>query len=191
MKKFPLLIIALLAFAFPAQAQDNSAKATLGAGCFWCVELFYENLEGVTDVVSGYAGGSEPDPTYDAVSAGKTTHVEVVQITYDPAKVSYERILEIFWQTHDPVNGKGVAPDFGPHYRPILLYHDDAQKAAIAASMAAEQKKHSRPLATDVRALDRFYIAEEYHQDFVKKNPNHPYVRNVAIPKLKKIDFSE
>jgi len=181
----------LLAVALTINAEQSTSKATLGAGCFWCVELVYENLDGVIDVVSGYAGGSEPDPTYDAVSSGRTTHVEVVQITYDPAKVSYERLLEIFWQTHDPVNGKGVAPDFGPHYRPILLYHDDEQKVVIEASMAEEQEKHSKPLATDVLALDKFYPAEDYHQDFVKKNPNHPYVRAIAIPKLKKIDFGD
>jgi peptide-methionine (S)-S-oxide reductase len=164
-----------------------TAKAVLGAGCFWCVEAMYEQVPGVVSVVSGYAGGPEKNPTYDAVSSGRTGHAEVVEIEYDPAVVSYSALLEFFWKTHDPTDGRGVAPDFGPQYRSIILYGNDAERAAAESARDAEAKRRGKPIATELVALDRFYPAEDYHQDYVWKNPGQGYVRAVAIPKLRKL----
>ena len=163
------------------------SKATFGAGCFWCVEAVYRRIDGVTDVVPGYAGGKESNPTYQKVGAGLTGHAEVVQITFDPAKVSYDKLLEIFWKTHDVTDPSGVSPDFGRQYRSLLLYHDESQRLAIERSKAEAQKKFTKPIATEIAPLEKFYPAESYHWDYVRKNPNDSYVRNVALPKLKKL----
>lgn len=179
------IIAVILAAVRPAVAETS--KATFGAGCFWCVEAIYERSGGVVEVVSGYAGGSERNPTYKEVSAGRTGHAEVVQITFDSSVISYEKLLDLFWKTHDPTDPRGVAPDFGKQYRSILLYHDDAQHAAIERSRAAAQKHFSKPIATQIVPLEKFYPAEDYHQDYVRRNPNDGYVRAVAYPKLKKL----
>lgn len=190
--------LAILALAFVAVGSTalrspagEPQRLTVGGGCFWCVEVVYERIDGVIEAVSGYAGGKEPNPTYDDVSAGKTGHAEVVQITFDPDKVSLAKLLEIFWKTHDVTDGSGVYPDFGPQYRSILLYENDAQKAEIEKSRAEAQKGLSKPIATQVVKLDKFYPAEAYHQDFVKRNPNHPYVLRHAYAKLRKLGLMD
>ena len=147
----------------------------------------FEQVPGVVSVVSGYAGGPEKDPTYEAVGSGRTGHAEVVQIEYDPSLVTYDALLTFFWKTHDPTDGRGVAPDFGPQYRSIILYGNDAEKTTAESSRNAESKRRGKPIATEIAALDRFYPAEGYHQDYVWKNPDQGYVRAVAIPKLKKL----
>lgn len=188
-----LLLAALAVVLFPAAALPAAelSKATFGAGCFWCVEAIYRRIDGVTDVVPGYAGGKEPNPTYHQVGMGQTGHAEVVQITFDPAKVSYEKLLEFFWRSHDATNPNGVTPDFGRQYRSLLLYHDEAQRQAIERSKAEAQKKLSKPIATEVAPLDKFYPAESYHWDYVRKNPNDSYVRNVSMPRLKALGLAD
>lgn len=163
--------------------------AVLGAGCFWCVEAFYERLDGVSEVVSGYAGGDEANPTYKQVAMGRTTHAEVVQVIYDPETITYRELVDFFWTTHDATRSDGVWPDFGAQYRSILLYQNEAERAAIEASRQAYETKSGNKVATDINALDTFYPAEEYHQDYAKRNPNDRYVRGVLNPKLKKLGF--
>jgi len=182
--KFSLLLSFL---ALPFLQARASETAVFGAGCFWCVEAFFEQQPGVTNVVSGYAGGKEENPTYEQVSAKKTGHAEVVQVTFDPAKTSYEKLVEFFWTTHDPTNGRGVAPDFGPPYRSIILPKDDLQSAVAEKSKASAEQRLKKPIATQIEPLKKFYPAEDYHQDYVRKNPTDGYVRGVAIPKLKKL----
>lgn len=170
----------------PMNAAEKSESLVLGAGCFWCVEGVYENVPGVIAVESGFAGGTVPNPTYHQVTAGNTGHAEVVRITYNPEVVTPKELVDLFWQIHDPTDPRGVAPDFGPMYRSILLAADDAQLAQFQEWKSAEQKNHNRPIVTEISPLGEFYSAEGYHQDFVRNNPDHPYVRHVAIPKMRK-----
>jgi peptide-methionine (S)-S-oxide reductase len=162
----------------------------VGAGCFWCVEAFFERIPGVHAAISGYAGGSSSNPTYKAVSSGRSDHVEVVQVIYDPSQVSLRKLIDFFWTTHDVSDGRGVYPDYGPQYRSILLYANAEQKAIIEASRSAYVAKNPIKVATELKQLDTFYIAEDYHQDYAKKNPRHPYIQGILVPKLKKLGFS-
>jgi len=166
---------------------EGFKTAVLGAGCFWCVEVFYEGLEGVHEVVSGYAGGDESNPSYKQVASGNTTHAEVVQVIYDPDSISYRALIDFFWTTHDASRDDGVWPDFGPHYRSILLYTNEFEKSTIEASRKAYEKARDIRIATEIKALDQFYPAESYHQDYARKNPNDRYVRGILRPKLKKL----
>ncbi|MDZ4787870.1 MAG: peptide-methionine (S)-S-oxide reductase MsrA [Blastochloris sp.] len=168
----------------------KTEKAVLGAGCFWCVEAIFQEVSGVIAVVSGFAGGTVANPTYEQVCTEKTGHAEVVEIEFDPQKISYEKLLEVFWKTHDITDGRGVAPDFGPSYRPIILYANEAQKATAFKSKQEIQKTVKKPIGAEIVPLKVFYPAEDYHQDYVKNNPNQPYVKAVSIPKLKKLGFS-
>ncbi len=181
-----LILLSFLALA-PFGGAAPPQKATLGAGCFWCVEAVYEQLPGVIEVVSGYAGGPEKNPTYQQVSAGRTGHAEVVQITFDPAQTSYRDLVDYFWKTHDATDPRGVWPDFGPQYRSIILAHDQEQLTQARASLQEAGRAHDKPIATELVMLEKFYPAEAYHQDFVRRNPSYPYVRNIAYPKLDKL----
>jgi peptide-methionine (S)-S-oxide reductase len=165
----------------------KTATLVLGAGCFWCVEAVFEQQPGVLDVVSGYAGGTEKNPTYKQVGSGSTSHAEVVKITFDPAQTSLAKLLELFWHMHDPTNPRGVWPDFGQQYRSLLLYQDEAQKAAILASRDQAQKGFEKQIATEISPLGAFYDAEDYHQDYAKRNPDDRYIQNILVPKLKKL----
>ena len=151
----------------------RAATATFAGGCFWCMEPPFEKLPGVESVVSGYAGGTEPNPTYEQVSAGATGHAESVQVTYDPAQVTYERLLDVFWRQIDPTDDGGQFVDRGPQYRSIVFVRDDAQRAAAEASKAAlaASGRFEKPLVTRIVPFTTFYPAEEYHQDYYKKNP--------------------
>ncbi len=169
------------------EVPDGMRTAVVGAGCFWCVEVFFENQKGVHDAISGYAGGSEDQPTYYKVAHGQTSHAEVVQIIYDPKLISYRELIDYFWTTHDATRDDGVWPDFGPQYRSILLYQNDEEKGIIEASRKAYEVKTHKKIATDIKALDTFYPAEMYHQDYAKKNPKDPYVLSVLSKKLKKL----
>jgi len=161
--------------------EQNSAykKATFAGGCFWCMQPPFRALEGVIDVVSGYAGGTVVNPTYREVSAGTTGHLEAVQVTYDPAKVSYEQLLETFWHQIDPTDSAGQFADKGPQYRTAIFYHDDEQKQLAEESKRGldASKKFSRAVATEIRPYTNFYPAEEYHQDYDRKSPEryHQY----------------
>jgi peptide-methionine (S)-S-oxide reductase len=169
-------------------AADQSETLVLGAGCFWCVEGVYENIPGVISADSGFAGGHVANPTYKQVTSGNTGHAEVVRIKYDPDQVTPAELVELFWQIHDPTDPRGVAPDFGPMYRSILLARDEPQLEEFRALKASAQSKYDRPIITEISLLGDFYPAEDYHQDFVRNNPDHPYVRNIAIPKMRKAE---
>ena len=165
----------------------RTERAVLGGGCFWCVEAAYKGLPGVKSVVSGYAGGSKPNPTYEEVCSGATGHAEVVQIAFDPAVVSYEKILEHFWKVHDPTTLNRQGADVGSQYRSIILVAGEAQRKAAEASRKDAAKGLDRKIVTQIEPLRDFYPAEEYHQDYYKKNPYAGYCSFVIRPKLKKL----
>jgi len=164
-------------------------QATLGGGCFWCLEAVFQRMEGVLDVKPGYAGGSTPNPTYEQVCTGATGHAEVVQLTYDPARISYNNILDMFWKAHDPTTLNRQGADTGTQYRSIILYHDDAQKAIAKASMREAQKNVSHPIVTELRPLDAFCEAESYHRNYYNTHATAAYCRLVIDPKLKKLSL--
>lgn len=169
-------------------AQNDMAVATLGGGCFWCLEAVYVEVEGVKKVVSGYAGGDTPNPSYKEVCTGRTGHAEVVQITYDPAVTSYRELLEIFFVIHDPTTLNRQGADVGTQYRSIILYHDDEQKR-IAEGIIQELERegtYDNPIVTEVEPLETFYAAEDYHQEYYANNSNQPYCQAVITPKLAK-----
>jgi peptide-methionine (S)-S-oxide reductase len=161
---------------------------TLGAGCFWCIEAVFQGLKGVEKVVSGYTGGTVPNPTYRQVCTGRTGHAEVAQITFDPEVISFEEILYVFWRTHDPTTLNRQGADVGTQYRSAIFYHDEVQKA-IAEKSLAETEASSlwpNPIVTEIAPLPEFYEAEDYHQNYFSDNPNQPYCRAVIDPKVRK-----
>ncbi|MEN8661978.1 MAG: peptide-methionine (S)-S-oxide reductase MsrA [Lentimonas sp.] len=168
---------------------DNMKITVLGAGCFWCVESFYEHLDGVHDAISGYAGGVEEHPTYNEVARGQTSHAEVVKVIYDPSVISYTELIDFFWTTHDVTRSDGVHPDFGSQYRSILLYQNDEEKKTIETSRQKYESKTGKTVATEIKKLNTFYTAETYHQDYAKKNPSDRYIQGILNPKLKKLGF--
>ena len=167
---------------------NKTELATVGGGCFWCLEALFEMLPGVKSVTSGYAGGKTENPTYKQVCGGETGHAEVVQIEFDPAKISYEEILRNFWLAHDPTTLNRQGNDVGTQYRSIILYHDEAQKAAAEKSKTAAQKELSRPIVTQIVPLTKYYLAEAYHQDYFRNNPEQGYCQVVIRPKVKKFE---
>lgn len=161
--------------------------ATFAAGCFWCVEAVFQELEGVYSVVSGYSGGKIKNPTYQQVSRGATQHAEAVQIVYNPVVISYEKLLEVLWKTHDPTTLNRQGPDSGPQYRSAIFYHNEAQKAAAEKTLTeVAEKIWNDPIVTQIVAYDVFYDAEDYHQNFFWLNPNQRYVVAVTTPKVRK-----
>ena len=168
-------------------AQENSVvyeKATFGGGCFWCLEAVFEETRGVVDVISGYAGGQTPSPTYEQVCSGNTGHAEVVQITFDPKLISYEALLKIFWLIHDPTTLNRQGNDVGTQYRSVIFYHNETQKAQSEASMKMFASKFTKPIVTEIKPLEVFYKAEAYHQNYFKNNPNQGYCMFVVSPKV-------
>lgn len=166
----------------------QTETVTLGGGCFWCTEALYQMLPGVKSVVSGYAGGSTPNPSYKQVCSGTTGHAEVVQVAYDPHQISVEKILETFWEVHDPTSLNRQGADTGTQYRSIILYNSEAQKLAAEKSKAEAQRHFSRPIVTEIVPLRAFYRAEGYHQDYFRNNPNQPYCQAVIRPKVLKFE---
>jgi peptide-methionine (S)-S-oxide reductase len=164
-------------------------KATFGAGCFWCTEAVFQRVPGVKAVVSGYAGGSVPNPTYEMVSSGLTGHAEVVQILFDPAVVSYETLLQVFWRTHDPTTPNAQGPDFGTQYRSIILYSDDDQKrTALKVYRDLKARRILRgTVVTELEPLTAFYPAELYHQNYFNNHPYVPYSQTYIVPKVEKL----
>lgn len=162
--------------------------ATFGAGCFWCVEAIFQDMRGVEKVVSGYMGGEVPNPTYQAVCTGTTGHAEVIQITFDPALVSYETLLEVFWRTHDPTTLNRQGADVGTQYRSAVFYHSDAQRQTAEASrtQAEADKLWPNPIVTEITAATEFYAAENYHQNYFNQNGYQPYCMMVINPKVQK-----
>ena len=171
----------------PAAAAPQLASLVVGGGCFWCTEAAYELLPGVKTVVSGYAGGHVPNPTYEQISTKKTGHAEVIRIDYDPAVVSLERLLDYFWQVHNPTQVGGQGNDIGPQYRSIILYTDATQKEAAERSRARAATTFRDPITTEIAPLERFWEAEAYHQDYFRRNPNAGYCAYVIAPKVKKL----
>jgi peptide-methionine (S)-S-oxide reductase len=160
--------------------------ATFGGGCFWCTEAVFQRLMGVEKVVSGYAGGHVPNPTYRAVCNGTTGHAEVIQVTYNPAEISYQELLEVFLSTHDPTTMNRQGGDVGTQYRSIILYHDEKQKEIAERVKAETAGLYNDPIVTQVVPLDTFYAAEDYHQDYFNSNPYQPYCQVVINPKVSK-----
>ena len=160
----------------------------LGGGCFWCTEAAYQLLPGVKSVVSGYAGGKEPNPTYEQICAHATGHAEVIKIDFDPAAVSLEKLVDYFWHVHNPTQVDGQGNDHGPQYRSIILYANAAQKAAAETSRAAAAKVFRDPIVTQIVPLEKFWPAEKYHQDYFRLNPNAGYCQFVIAPKIKKLE---
>ncbi len=161
--------------------------ATFGGGCFWCTEAVMQRIEGVLSVASGYAGGTTRNPSYEQVCTGTTGHAEVIQVTFDPAMISYEELLDIFWQAHDPTTLNRQGADRGTQYRSIILYADEAQKAAAEKSRARQQKKWKSQIVTEIVPLDKFWKAEDYHQGYYNAHTNEGYCRVVISPKLRKL----
>lgn len=164
--------------------------ATFGSGCFWCTEAIFERVDGVIDVVSGYAGGLEPNPSYELVCTGTTRYAEVTQITYNPEVVSFQTLLKIFWETHDPTTLNRQGADVGPQYRSVIFYHNQEQKE-IAERLKNELNKAKiwdKPIVTEITPVSNFYKAENYHQNFYENNPSNSYCNFVITPKVKKFE---
>ncbi len=162
--------------------------ATLGAGCFWCVDAVFQELNGVEEVVSGYAGGSVDNPTYQQICTGATGHAEVIQIVFDTAVITFADLLEVFWRTHDPTTLNRQGADVGTQYRSVIFYHNEAQKAAAEQSRAEADAAGlwPNPIVTEIAPFHTFYPAEAYHQDYYRQNGRQPYCRLVIDPKMRK-----
>lgn len=167
---------------------DQHSLATLGGGCFWCLEAVYQQLDGVERVVSGYAGGHVENPTYEQVCGKKSGHAEVVQVTFDPSRVSYRDVLEVFFSIHDPTTKDRQGNDVGPQYRSVIFYHNEEQRITAQALIAELTAEHAfeSPIVTEIKPLDRFYVAEEYHQNYFARNSAQSYCAYVISPKLTK-----
>lgn len=165
----------------------NEEHAIVGGGCFWCVEAVFQGQPGIKSVVSGYAAGQSPNPTYEEVCSGRSGHAEVVKITFDPAIVSYEKILTLFWEAHDPTTLNRQGADHGTQYRSIIIAQSPEQREIAEKSKAAAMPKFRNPIVTEIIEGAAFYPAEAYHQDFHERNPTHPYCQAVITPKLEKI----
>lgn len=204
-KKMKLLGFAATLLLFSCQTQGNKVKspvtegsgveidlqkpdtATFAGGCFWCVEASFEQINGVVEAVSGYAGGKKNTADYRLVSAGTTKHAEAVQVYYDASIISYETLLDIFFTAHDPTQLNRQGPDIGTQYRSEIFYHNDEQRNLAKAKIEEIQTDYEHRVVTEVSELKGFYIAEEYHQDYEKKNPNNSYIKNVSRPKIDKV----
>jgi peptide-methionine (S)-S-oxide reductase len=174
-----------------SQSQSKKeAVATLAGGCFWCTEAVFERMRGVNDVVSGYIGGHVPFPTYEQVCGKRTGHAEAVEVYYDPTKTTYEELLEVFFKTHDPTTLNRQGNDEGPQYRSSVFYHDDAQKKAAEKYIAKlnDSGEYNRPIVTKLEKATKFYPAEEYHQDYFRRNPNAGYCQIVVKNKVRKFN---
>jgi peptide-methionine (S)-S-oxide reductase len=172
----------------------NSNKietATLGGGCFWCMDAVYERLPGVLSVTSGFAGGHTENPTYQEVCTETTGHAEVTQITFNPAKTSYDQLLKVFWQAHDPTTLNRQGADEGTQYRSIILYHDEKQKLLAEKSKLAAQENFRSPIVTEIVPFTKFYPAEDYHQGYYDANSSQPYCQVVITPKLEKLEHKK
>jgi peptide-methionine (S)-S-oxide reductase len=167
---------------------DKMEIADLGGGCFWCMEAVFERLPGVVSVTSGFAGGHTPNPTYEQVCTETTGHAEVTQIEFDPTKISYAQLLDVFWQAHDPTTLNRQGADEGTSYRSIILYRDEQQKTMAEKSRAAAQKHFKHPIVTEIVPLTKFYRAEDYHQEYYDNNSSAPYCQIVIAPKLHKLE---
>ena len=197
MKRKSCLLVALwlgcaVANSAETKAMNNTTNqaevATFGGGCFWCIEALFQMLPGVKSVASGYAGGTKENPTYKEVCTGDTGHAEVVQVTFDPAKLSYEKLLETFFEVHDPTTLNRQGADHGTQYRSIILYNNETQKATAEKAKAEAQKKYKDPIVTQIVPFTKFYKAEDYHQEYYRLNGRQPYCQMVIRPKVEKFE---
>jgi len=192
-----LLVAGTVSLAAIAQTTNNmnstnaTELATFGGGCFWCMEAVYERLPGVIAVTSGYAGGHTENPTYHQVCGGDTGHAEVTQIQFDPAKLSYAQLLEVFWQAHDPTTLNRQGADTGTQYRSIILFQNERQKLMAEQSKLAAQKTFTQPIVTEIVPLKKFYPAEDYHQGYFDAHGHAPYCQMVIAPKLEKLEHKK
>lgn len=162
-------------------------KATLGAGCFWGVEYVFRRVPGVIDVQAGYSGGTVADPTYEQVCYRPTGHAEVAQITFDPERLNYEQLLDVFWAMHDPTQINRQGPDAGDQYRSVIFTHSEEQREAAGGSLERAQTRFNKPIATEIVPLQAFYPAEEYHQAYYEKNGHEPYCHAVPVRELERL----
>ena len=191
MKKLSIALLVLLGVSVPLKAQNMDKKleeATFGAGCFWCVEAIYELVNGVEHVESGYSGGHVKNPSYRQVTSGRTGHVEVARIVYDPEKISYEELLEVLWHTHNPTTLNRQGNDVGEQCRSVIFYHNEKQKEIAEASLKKTDASGlwDDPIVTTIEPLQNYYEAENYHQNYFENNPNAGYCSFVIAPKVKK-----
>lgn len=172
------------------EAADKSEVAVFGGGCFWCTEAVFRELRGVTSVTPGYAGGTVPNPSYEAVCTGKTGHAEVSRIVYDPSQISFNDLLTVFFATHDPTTLNRQGNDVGTQYRSVVFYTMEAQKRDAEAFIKklADSDPHGKPVVTEIKPLTAFYEAENYHHDYFKNNPSQPYCQLIIEPKVQKLE---
>jgi len=187
------IIIGFILAETEKNIKQNIEQATFGAGCFWCVEAVFEQLDGVIDVRSGYTGGSTENPTYEDICTGNTGHAEVIQIDFDSTLISYDKLLDIFWKSHDPTTLNRQGADTGTQYRSAIYIHSETQNelARKSKDAADKMKLYSDPIVTEISPLTKFYIAENYHQDYYRINQNVPYCQIVIKPKLDKLKINE
>lgn len=164
--------------------ENGKAKAYFASGCFWCVEAVYESVKGVDEAISGYSGGFTKNPTYELSNTGATGHAEAVEVIYDPEIVSFATLVDVYFGSQNPTQFNGQGPDRGSQYRSIIFYQDAEQKKIIEDKKAALEKELGEKVAAEIYPFQKFWVAEGYHQDFEKLNPNHPYIRRVSIPRL-------
>ena len=182
--KVRFLIFFFLSISY---GQTELKNAYFASGCFWCVESIYESLEGVNDVVSGYSGGWLKNPSYRQVLTGKTGHAESIKVSYDPNQISFSKLVEVFFASHDPTTLNKQGPDIGPHYRSIAFYETNEEKIIIEKEIKRLlDNKVYNLIVTEVKNFEIFYLAESYHQDYKIKNPNNPYIWNVSVPRIEK-----
>lgn len=184
-----VLVFVLSTFTLFAQQKEKTLeKATFGAGCFWCVEAIYELVEGIEHVEAGYSGGHVDNPTYKEVTSGTTGHAEVARIHFDPENITFEELLEVLWHTHNPTTLNRQGNDVGPQYRSVIFYHNEEQKAIAEKSLKKtdESDLWEDPIVTKIQPLENYYVAENYHQNYYKNNPNAGYCSFVIAPKVKK-----
>ena len=167
------------------ELSDDLSKAYFASGCFWCVEIIYESVRGVEEVISGYSGGHTKNPTYYEVGSGKTGHAEAVEVYYDPKIIDFETLVQIYYSSQDPTTF-GQKPDFGSAYRSMIYYQNEEEKEIAEKWKTKIAEEYSDPIVTEIVPFDVFWDAEDYHQDYERKNPNQPYVRGVSIPRLKR-----
>ena len=203
MKKLITLLIITLFFSCHNQAQVNpkqqevinadpivvpiengKARAYFASGCFWCVEAIYESINGVDEVISGYAGGFTKNPTYEKSNTGRTGHAEAVEVIYNPEVISFATLVDVYFGSQNPSQVNGQGPDHGSQYRSIIFFQNDEQKKIIEEKIALLKKQLNTKIAAEVYPFQKFWVAEAYHQNFEKRNPNHPYIKSVSIPRL-------
>ena len=191
MKVRALVTLLSLFIAMTASAETKPASkhdfATFGGGCFWCMEAVFQRVPGIIHSVSGYSGGKTENPTYEDVCSHGTGHAEVIQVEFDPAVISYGKVLEIFFESHDPTTLNRQGADEGDQYRSVIFYHDDAQQKAAAHAKIAAQAQYQDPIVTEIVPLKRFWRAEDYHQDYFNQHPGQGYCTFVIKPKVKKL----